>query len=136
MTVDFSLAPGHRPDPRYDDPHFRYLFARLVTHYWRHAAFLGNDQLIQNAGILNGTLGVLVHGRYYVSGPLETAWRLHQGWSTSALRIVDDAGHRGGSMSRAVFETVGRSRPRSPDQHASRHLRRRFTPLSTRGPGR
>ncbi len=102
-----SLAPGHRPDPRYDDPHFRYLFARLVTHYWRHAAFLGHDQLIQNAGILDGIPGVLVHGRYDVSGPLETAWRLHQGWPTSALRILDDAGHGGGSMSRAVFEAVG-----------------------------
>jgi pimeloyl-ACP methyl ester carboxylesterase len=85
----------------------RYLFARLVTHYWRHAAFLGHDQLIQNAGILYGIPGVLVHGRYDVSGPLETAWRLHQGWPTSALRILDDAGHGGGSMSRAVFEAVG-----------------------------
>ena len=36
-----SLTPGHRPNPRYDDPEFRLRFARLVTHYWRHAAFLG-----------------------------------------------------------------------------------------------
>ena len=36
-----SLTPGHQPNPRYEDPEFRYRFARLVTHYWRHAAFLG-----------------------------------------------------------------------------------------------
>src|SRR5579872_4616039 len=35
-----SLAPGHQPNPRYADPEFRLRFARLVTHYWRHAAFL------------------------------------------------------------------------------------------------
>ena len=36
-----SLTPGHLPNPRYADPEFRLRFARLVTHYWRHAAFLG-----------------------------------------------------------------------------------------------
>ncbi len=31
-----SLAPGARPNPRYRDEAFRFIFARLVTHYWRH----------------------------------------------------------------------------------------------------
>jgi proline iminopeptidase len=44
-----SLAPGHRPNPRYQDPDFRLRFARLVTHYWRNAAFLENDQLLRDA---------------------------------------------------------------------------------------
>jgi proline iminopeptidase len=36
-----SLHPGSRDNRRYEDPQFRLLFARLVTHYWRHFAFLG-----------------------------------------------------------------------------------------------
>jgi proline iminopeptidase len=91
-----SLTPGHRPSPRYEDPEFRLRFARLVTHYWRNAAFLEDDQLLRDAPILNGIPGVLIHGRYDVSSPLETARRLSQRWSTSQLHVLDDAGHGGG----------------------------------------
>ena len=91
-----SLTPGHRPSPRFDDPEYRLRFARLVTHYWRHAAFLEDDQLLRDASRLNGIPGVLIHGRYDVSGPLETAWRLSQSWTSSQLHVITDAGHGGG----------------------------------------
>jgi proline iminopeptidase len=67
-----------------------------VTHYWRNAAFLGEDQLLRDAAKLNGIPGVLIHGRYDVSSPLETPWRLSQSWSTSDLIVLEDAGHGGG----------------------------------------
>ena len=92
-----SLTPGMMPSPHFDDPEFRLGFARLVTHYWRHAAFLEEDQLIRDASRLNGIPGVLIHGRYDVSGPLVTAWKLHKQWATSRLHVLDDAGHGGGS---------------------------------------
>jgi proline iminopeptidase len=92
-----SLTPGHVPNPRFQDPAFRLRFAGLVTHYWRHAAFLEEDQLIRDAPKLNGIPGVLIHGRYDVSGPLETAWQLSRRWTTSQLHILEDAGHGGGS---------------------------------------
>ena len=92
-----SLTPGHTPNPRYQDPEFRLRFARLVTHYWRHAAFLAEDQLIRDAAKLNGIPGVLIHGRYDVSAPLVTTWRLSQRWTTSRLYVLDDAGHGGGN---------------------------------------
>jgi proline iminopeptidase len=91
-----SLTPGHRPNPRYEDPEFRLRFARLVTHYWRHFAFLGEDNLLRDAATLNGIPGVLIHGRFDVSSPLETAWQLSQRWNTSQLHVLDDAGHGGG----------------------------------------
>lgn len=50
-----SLTPGHRPNPRYEDADFRLRFARLVTHYWRHAAFLEEEQLLRDAPLLAGT---------------------------------------------------------------------------------
>ncbi len=91
-----SLTPGHAPDPRFLDPEFRLRFSRLVTHYWRHAAFLEDEQLIRNASLLNGIPGMLIHGRYDVSSPLETAWRLSQHWTTSKLYVLGNAGHGGG----------------------------------------
>jgi proline iminopeptidase len=92
-----SLTPGHTPNPLYLHPTFRLRFARLVTHYWRHAAFLEDDQLIRDAARLNNIPGALIHGRYDVSGPLATAWQLSQRWQTSRLHILDDAGHGGGN---------------------------------------
>jgi hypothetical protein len=53
--------------PRYEDPEIRLRIARPVTHCWRHAAFLGADQLLRDAATLNGIPGVLIHGRYDVS---------------------------------------------------------------------
>ena len=104
-----SLTPGHRPNPRHDDPEFRLRFARLVTHYWRHAAFLEDDQLLREAPRLNGIPGVLIHGRYDVSSPLETAWRLSQRWTTSRLQVLDDAGHGGGdSLLAAIGDALTR----------------------------
>ncbi len=91
-----SLGPGHRPNARYEDPEFRLRFARLVTHYWRNAAFLEENQLIRDAPRLNGIPGVLIHGRYDVSSPLETAWQLSRRWTTSRLEVLDDMGHGGG----------------------------------------
>ena len=91
-----SLTPGHRPNPHFDHPEYRLRFARLVTHYWRHAAFLEEDQLLRDAPTLNGIPGVLIHGRYDVSSPLETAWRLSRSWNASRLQVLDDAGHGGG----------------------------------------
>lgn len=98
-----SLAPDHQPSPHYQDREFRLRFARLVTHYWRHAAFLDEDQLIRDAAKLNGIPGSLIHGRFDVSSPLETPWRLAQQWETSELHVMDDAGHGGGDQLLALI---------------------------------
>jgi proline iminopeptidase len=108
-----SLAPGSAANPRFDDPAFRLRFARLVTHYWKHAAFLADDQLIREVSLLESTPGILIHGRYDVSSPLETAWRLHKSWRRSELHVVDDAGHGGGSMSEALVTAIARLRTAS-----------------------
>lgn len=101
-----SLSPGYQPNRRFEDGAFRLLFTRLVTHYWKHAAFLEDDQLIQNAPLLDGIPGILLHGRYDISSPLETGWKLHQRWRGSVLRVIDDAGHGGGTMHESIVEAL------------------------------
>ncbi|MGH3934057.1 MAG: prolyl aminopeptidase [Pseudonocardiaceae bacterium] len=93
-----SLMPGWAPNPRYEDPDFRMVFARLVTHYWSHGCFLQDGEILTNMHRLEPIPAVLIHGRYDVSGPLDTAWHLHRAWPGSRLVVLDDAGHGGGSF--------------------------------------
>lgn len=93
-----SLAPGWAPHPRYQDPTFRMVFARLVTHYWSNNCFLAGEQLRDGMDKLADLPAVLVHGKYDVSSPLDTAWELHRRWPGSRLVIADQAGHGGGNL--------------------------------------
>ncbi|MBB3053489.1 proline iminopeptidase [Prauserella isguenensis] len=97
-----SLAPDAAPYLSVADPAFQLTFARIVTHYWSHGSFLEEGQLFRAVESLHGIPAVLIHGRYDVSGPLDTAWALHRAWPGSELVVLDDTGHRGGSMSAAI----------------------------------
>jgi proline iminopeptidase len=98
------LSQDCQPDPRYEDPAFRMTFARLVTHYWRHAAWLEDGVLLRDATRLRGTPGALVHGRLDVSSPLDIAWKLAQIWPDAELTVVGDAAH--GSDSPGMTEAL------------------------------
>lgn len=100
-----AVHADHVPDPRYDDPKFRMAFARLVTHYWHHAAWLEDGAPLRDAGRLADIPGVLVHGRIDLSGPLDIAWHLAQAWPRSRLIVIDEAGH-GTSDERVVAALV------------------------------
>jgi proline iminopeptidase len=105
-----AVRSDHRPDPRYDDPRFRMAFARLVTHYWHHAAFLEDGALLRGAGRLAAIPGVLVHGRMDISSPLDVPWQLSHVWPGSELVVIDDAGHGTGQpgMREAVIAAIDR----------------------------
>ncbi|MGY1616367.1 prolyl aminopeptidase [Geodermatophilus sp. SYSU D00691] len=102
-----SLGPGWSPDPRFDDPVFRAVFARLVTHYWSHAAFLPDGALLDGAAALAGIPGLLAHGRRDISGPLEVAWLLSRRWPDAELVVVDE-GHGGPGLTDAVVAFTDR----------------------------
>jgi len=105
-----SIHGDEEPEPRYQDPAFRMCFARLVTHYWSHAAWLEDGILIRDATRLSGIPGVLVHGRLDVSGPPDIAWELSRNWPDAELILIDDAGHGAGhpAMSEAIIDATDR----------------------------
>jgi proline iminopeptidase len=103
-----ASTPGATPNPRYADPRFRLGFARQVTHCWRHASWLGDDQIVADAGRLEGTPGWLVHGRLDLSSPLDAPWRIHRAWPGSELIVIDDEGHGGASMTDTCMAILAR----------------------------
>lgn len=92
---DWEIAIGG-PHPRYESPTFRLGFARLVTHYWRHLAWLAEGELLRNLDRLADVPAVLVHGRLDIGSPPITAWTVSQAWPGSRLVLVDEAGHGSG----------------------------------------
>ena len=104
-----AVNANHQPDPRYEDATFRMAFARLVTHYWRHAAWLEDGALLRGVERLSGVPAVLVHGRLDVSSPLDVPWSLARSWEGSELVVVDGEGHTGGpAMTDAVVAATDR----------------------------
>ncbi len=99
--VHVSLGPGWEPDPRWQDPAVRDVLATLVTHYWSHSGF-GGDDILRRMDRLAAVPGVLIHGRRDISGPPIVAWRLHKAWPGSKLILLDE-GH-GGPRSSAELE--------------------------------
>jgi proline iminopeptidase len=78
---------------QFADPAFALAFARIENHYFRHAGWLAEGELLAGAGDLAGVAGVIVQGRYDVVTPVTTAWQLHRAWPGSELVVVPDAGH-------------------------------------------
>jgi proline iminopeptidase len=109
-----SLEEGYVvPNPRWADERFMVAFARLVTHYFSHAAWLEEDEILGNASRLTGIPGVLVHGRLDLAGPPDVAWQLARAWPDAELHFVA-GGHTGDAeMERLFLEATDRfaSRP-------------------------
>ena len=68
-------------------------FARLVTHYVRHDAWLEDGSLLRGAGALADIPGIIINGRFDLQAPIANAWELNRVWPRAELVIVDNAGH-------------------------------------------
>jgi proline iminopeptidase len=103
-----KTRPDQPSNPRYEDAGFRLCFARLVTHYWRHAAWLEDGALLRDLDRLAGIPGVLVHGRLDVGSPLDIPWAVARGWEGSELVVIDDEGHGGEKIAGAIVAATDR----------------------------
>ncbi|WP_328222771.1 prolyl aminopeptidase [Streptomyces sp. NBC_00104] len=102
--TDWETAIAAQPPrsvPRYEDPVFRYSFARTVTHYWGNGHFFGeggdDGAVLRDASRLNGIPGTLVQGSLDPGNLLGIVWRLHHAWPGSELVLIDDVGHNAGA---------------------------------------
>ena len=87
------LLPDAANKAKHEQDDYALAFARIENHYFVHAGWLEEGQLIRDAHKLAGIPGVIVQGRYDVATPAKTAWDLHRAWPQADFRLVDDAGH-------------------------------------------
>ncbi len=67
--------------------------ARIECHYFVNNSFLETDQILKNISLMEGIPGFIIHGRYDVVCPIESAWALNKAWQASELYIISSAGH-------------------------------------------
>ncbi|MFQ6550260.1 alpha/beta fold hydrolase [Aestuariibius sp. 2305UL40-4] len=103
-----QVDPRAEPSGRFDDPVFRLGFARIVTHYFRHLAWL-DPPLLDRAGYLAGLPVTLINSRLDLSCPLSTAWSLHRALPGSVLKIIPGSLHGTlyGPLAAAIIEAGG-----------------------------
>ena len=94
-----SLIPDEPDDEQADEEYvkdhsFADAFARLECHYFTNNVFFDTDNwLIEHVDVIRHIPAVLVHGRYDLVCPVESAWELHNAWPEARLQIIADAGH-------------------------------------------
>lgn len=85
------------PDPQVSDAfygdEYALAFARIENHYFVHAGWMDEGQLIRDAEKLRDIPGVIVQGRYDIACPPQTAWDLHQAWPEAEFIMVEGQGH-------------------------------------------
>jgi proline iminopeptidase len=92
-AASLSVDPEAKPSPQWMQPEFQMARARIVTHYFRHNAWLEDGILLRESHRLSGIPGIMVHGRLDLGAPLVTAWELSQAWPEGQLVVVSGAGH-------------------------------------------
>jgi proline iminopeptidase len=107
-----AWPPTRELSERFKDPDYALAFARIVTHYVRHNAWLEDGALLRGAGALDSIPGVLVNGRFDFQAPISNAWELMRVWPGAELVVIDEAGH-------APTESVERELVQATDRFAA-----------------
>ncbi len=105
-----AWPPSNRLARRFADPAYALAFARIVTHYVRHNAWLEDGALLHDAGRLADVPVILINGRFDFQAPIANAWALSRAWPRAELVIVDDAGHAadGDGVTRELLRATAR----------------------------
>lgn len=88
-----TLLPNRSFSAAYADGHFALAFARLENHFFVHACWMEDGQLLRNAGRMKGIPGAIIHCRYDMPCPVKNAHLLRKAWPDASLHIVEGAGH-------------------------------------------
>ncbi|VAW81792.1 Proline iminopeptidase [hydrothermal vent metagenome] len=90
------------------DSHIALSMARIECHYFINDAFIRPDQILEDAGRLEGIPGRIIHSRYDVVCPVDQAFALHRAWPKATLQIVPASGHSAGepAVAEALLEAT------------------------------
>ncbi len=88
-----TLRPNTTVLDHFTAPYTALSIALIEVHYFKHKAFMEENQILNNMDRIKDIPGIIVHGRYDVICPLDNALDLHHEWLNSELQIIRDAGH-------------------------------------------
>nr|WP_321984209.1 prolyl aminopeptidase [uncultured Lichenicoccus sp.] len=88
-----TLLPSPEIARQHAEDRYALAFARIENHYFVHAGWLEEGQLLDRVGRVSHLPCEIVQGRYDIATPARTAWDLHRAWPDAAFRLIDDAGH-------------------------------------------
>nr|WP_051292451.1 prolyl aminopeptidase [Acetobacter nitrogenifigens] len=88
-----TLLPNEGFATQHRDPKYALAFARIENHYFVHAGWMDEGQLIRDVEAIRHIPAVIVQGRYDTATPVRTAWDLHRAWPEAEFVMIDDAGH-------------------------------------------
>ncbi|MBB2206229.1 prolyl aminopeptidase [Gluconacetobacter takamatsuzukensis] len=88
-----TLRPAPTLSAQHADEAYALAFSRIENHYFVHAGWLKEGQLIRDVERIRHIPAVIVQGRYDIATPMRTAWDLHRAWPEADFHLVDDAGH-------------------------------------------
>ena len=118
-ATTLSLLPNPAREADFGDDHFAAAFAAIECHYFVNKGFFAHDGwLLDQAHTLRGIPGTIIHGRYDVVTPIDTAFLLANAWPDADLRVIPDAGHTG------VEPGIADAVVRATDLYANRNWRK------------
>lgn len=88
-----TLLPNPDYANRFYEPEFALAFARIENHFFVHAGWMEDGQLLRDAYKLKDIPGVIIHGRYDMPCPAKYAWALHKAWPKADFHLIEGAGH-------------------------------------------
>ena len=88
-----TLLPEPSTSNKFGEDEFALAFARIENHYFVHAGWLEEGQLLRDAVKLKDVPGTIVHGRYDMPCPARYAWALHRQWPKADFHLIEGAGH-------------------------------------------
>ncbi|WP_203143818.1 prolyl aminopeptidase [Marinobacter mangrovi] len=116
-----TLHPNPRVVEHFGHPHVAIALARIECHYFMNNAFLEPDQIVRDAGRLQGIPGHIVHGRYDMVCPLDNAHALREVWPEAEFSIIRDAGHSASEP--AIVDALMRACEKIAEHYAHSHQR-------------
>jgi proline iminopeptidase len=88
-----TLLPEPETSGPFGQDDYAVAFARIENHYFVHAGWLEEGQLLRDAHKLKNIPGTIVHGRYDMPCPARYAWALHKAWPKADFHLIEGAGH-------------------------------------------
>ncbi len=89
-----SLLANPKREQQFGAPEFALALARIESHYFVNRGFFSHEnQLLDGVEKIRAIPAVIVHGRYDVVCPIDTAFELARRWPEAEFKVVPDAGH-------------------------------------------